>query len=582
MVAALSPIPAAIRSAWRVRLPRLNWSQAGFILLTAALGYYVIYPLFLILLNSFNTARIGQPAVYGVQTWIDAWRGAGVLSALVNTLLLALCYQSISFPAAALIALVLARTNIPGARKLEFLFWLSFFIPSLSTTLGWMLLLDPHNGILNSAIGGLIGPNRLTLDIYSFWGIVWAHLMSHAVSFKVMLLTPAFRNMDAALEEAGRTSGASQWKTFLKLTLPIMTPSLVIVFMLGLVRLFESFEIELLLGVPFNFYVYSTKIVQLVRGDPPQLSQAAALGSITLALLMIAAPIQRRMTTRRSFATVGSRMKPALIDLGVWRWPVFGLVSLLCLMLVALPIASVLAASFMTRFGFFALDKPWTLAHWQQALRDSVFMLSLKNTLTVSLSVALLGVALYSFVAYVIVRGRNVRGRAVLDFVLWVPSIIPGALAGLGLLWMFLTTPVFQPFYGTILLLVAACLLGGTTLATQTFKASLLQLKTELEEAGRTSGANWLSTYIRVVVPLLAPTLIVVGALLFLFSAQAVSPIIMLATTRTRTLSLLTIEFLRDGLREPAAVTTVIVTTVTASLALVARAFGREAVGSNT
>ena len=64
------------------------------------------------------------------------------------------------------------------------------------------------------------------------------------------------------------------------------------------------------------------------------------------------------------------------------------------------------------------------------------------------------------------------RGRGALDFVAWVPSIIPGALAGLGLLWMFLTTPIFKPFYGSIFLLIAACLLTGTTLATSLSQSS--------------------------------------------------------------------------------------------------------------
>jgi iron(III) transport system permease protein len=317
-----------------------------------------------------------------------------------------------------------------------------------------------------------------------------------------------------------------------------------------------------------------------VRGDPPQLSQAAALGSVTLVLLAIAAPIQRRMTTRRSFAVIGGRMKPSVIDLGMWRWPLFAAMLLLCLTLTILPVLSVVVASLMTRFGFFNLVQPWTLAHWEQAFSDSVFTLSLRNTLTVSASVAVIGAIAYSLVAYVIVRARGLRGRGTLDLVAWVPSVIPGALAGLGLLWMFLTTPIFKPFYGSILLLIAACLLTGTTLATQTFKTTFLQLKIDLEEAGRMAGANWLRTYLRVVLPLMGPTMIVVGTLLFLFSANATSSIIMLATSRTRTLSLLTLEFVRDGLREPAAVTTVIITIITASLALIARTMNREAVSS--
>src|SRR5215218_5706698 len=67
--------PAA-RVPWR---PRVNWPQVGMLALIAAFGFYLVYPLVLILLNSFNTARIGQPPVYGVQAWVEAWSARGLL-----------------------------------------------------------------------------------------------------------------------------------------------------------------------------------------------------------------------------------------------------------------------------------------------------------------------------------------------------------------------------------------------------------------------------------------------------------------------------------------------------------------------
>src|SRR5438067_5308925 len=105
-------------AAWPVRL-RLNWPQLGMIALVLGLGFYVIYPLFLILLNSFNVARIGQPATYGLTNWLSAWQGNGIAQSIVNTLALAACYQCISFAIATGLAWVLARTNVPAGRQLE-------------------------------------------------------------------------------------------------------------------------------------------------------------------------------------------------------------------------------------------------------------------------------------------------------------------------------------------------------------------------------------------------------------------------------------------------------------------------------
>jgi iron(III) transport system permease protein len=561
-------------SAIGVQRLRVSWAQVGMLALIGAFAFYLVYPLVLILVNSFNTARIGQPPVYGTGAWVEAWHAPGILQALLNTLAVAFWYQAISFPIGVVLAWVLGRTNIPWARGFEVVFWLSFFLPALSTTLGWMLLIDPRRGVLNQVAVSLFGLEQGPFNIYSFWGIIWVHLVSHSISSKVMLLTPAFRNMDAALEESSRMSGATAWSTFLRVTLPVMTPALVIVFMLSFVRLFESFEIELLLGVPFGFYVYSTKIVELSRQEPPQLGHAAALGSVTLLLLLVAVPVQRWLTTRRAYTTVTGRMKPAVIDLGRWRWPVFALMACVVALLVLVPIFAVLAGSFMTRFGFFQLAEPWTLANWHRTLGSTAFNRSLINTLVIAGSAAVLGTAVFSLVANVIVRGKGLWGRGLLDGILWIPSIIPGALAGLGLLWMFLGIPLFHPIYGTIFVLIVASVMGGVTLSTQLVKAALLQLGAELEEGSRMSGAGWLRTCLRVVLPLLAPTIVLVGTLKFLFAANATSSVVLLATSETRPLSLLVLDLTTAGQPEAATVVTVIITALTTGIAVLARALG--------
>ncbi|MGA2396404.1 MAG: iron ABC transporter permease [Candidatus Lustribacter sp.] len=547
-------------------------AQLVVLLLIAAVGFFVVYPLALIFINSFNTAPPGHPAVYSTAAWAQAWHGPGLLSALLNTVAVGACYQAIAFPVGVLLAWLLGRTRIPHSRALEFGFWLSYFLPPLSATLGWILLLDPL-GVLNNFIVGTFHV-RGPFNVYSFAGIVWVHLMSRDISEKVILLTPAFRNMDAALEEAGYMSGAGRWRTLLRLTLPIMTPPLVIVFFLGFVRLFESFEIELLLGIPFGFYVFSTKIIDLAQQEPPLLGQATALGSVTLLLLLIAVPIQRWLTTRRTYTTVGGRMQPNLIDFGRWRWPVFSLLAGMVGLLVLVPLLSVIAGSLMTRFGFFNLAHPWTLANWQRTLSTPAFSQALVNTFEIAIVSAVVAPIVFSVIAYVLVRARSAWGSGVLDFLLWLPSVIPGALAGLGLLWMFVGTPVFQPIYGTIWVLVIAVILSGMTLSSQTLKGAFLQLRGDLEESARMSGAGWIRTYVQIVLPLIAPTLIVVAAIKFMFAANAASNIILLATSETRTLSLLALGFVADGQREAATVVTVVITAITTAMAILVRTLG--------
>ena len=481
--------------------------------------------------------------------------------------------QVIALPLGIFISWLLARTNILFANAFEFGFWISFFLPGLATTFGWMLMLDPSTGLINSWLRQIPFLSGLNFDIYSFSGIIWVHLVCNGISTKVMLMTPAFRRMDASMEEASRMSGASAFTTLWRITVPAMTPVIVVVFLLSVIRIFSSFEIELLLGVPWSFYVYSTKIVDLARQEPPLVNQAAALGSIILIFLAAFIPLQRKLITRRQFTTVTGQFKPKIIDLGVWRYPATAFVALVIFILDVVPLLSVLGGSFMTRFGFFNLPKTWTLEYWKMALNDPRILQGLHNTLIVAVSAGLVGASGLLFDrlrsgAHQASRPRGAR------FDLLAAVGDPRRVVRARLIMDVSRHAVFRPFYGTLVLLVIAQVLGGITLSTQILKANFVQLGKELEESSRMSGAGFWRTYLRIVFPLMAQTMVLVGVIKFMFAAQHNSAIILLATSETRTLSLLALDQVAAGYREVASITIIMVTLLTLGLAIVARSFG--------
>ena len=560
----------ALARSW---LPPFDGGTALMAVLIGFMGFYVLYPLVLIIINSFNTATIAEPPVYGLKAWREAFSEYGIWRSLWNSIKIGIVLQIVALPLGIFISWLLARTNILFPNALEFGFWISFFLPGLATTFGWMLMLDPSTGLINSWLRQLPLLSGVNFDIYTFWGIIWVHLVGNGISTKVMLMTPAFRRMDASMEEASRMSGASALTTLLRITVPAMTPVIIVVLLLSIIRIFSSFEIELLLGVPWSFYVYSTKIVDLARQEPPLVNQAAALGSVILIFLVAFIPLQRKLITRRQFTTLTGQFKPKIIDLGIWRYPATAFVALIIFILDVVPLLSVLGGSFMTRFGFFNLPKTWTFDYWNMALNDARILQGLYNTLIVAVSAGLVGALVFSLIGYVLVRTK-LPGRSVLDSICWLPSAIPGVLSGLGLLWMFLGTPFFRPFYGTIVLLVIAQVLGGITLSTQILKANFVQLGKELEESSRMSGAGFWRTYFRIVFPLMAQTMVLVGVIKFMFAAQHNSAIILLATSETRTLSLLALDQVAAGYREVASITIILVTLLTLGVAVIARSFG--------
>ena len=556
---------------WR----KLSLPSLPMIGLLVVVGFLVLTPLFLMILNSFQTARPGQPIVWGMEGWVKAFNTPGILKAIGNTFTLAITRQTIALFVGSFFAWLIARSDIPMKGMLEFFFWLSFFLPALPETMGWILLLDPKYGLLNQGLMSLGVISNPLFNIYSFWGIVWAH-MGGTISVKVMLLAPAFRNLDSALEEASKISGANGWRTFFRIVIPVMMPAILVTTILGIIRSLEAFEIELLLGTPIGLQVYSTKIHELVTWEPPQFAPAMALSSVFLGVLLLMVAMQRRYIAQRNYETVTGRgfsIRPT--HLGRWRYPAFALVLTFALIVTIVPTFLLLIGTFMRLFGFFSIADPWTLDNWRATLNDPVLLRSLWNTLAIGLGAGVIGVLFYALIAYMIVKTRH-AGRSLLDFLSWLPWSIPGILLGVALLWTFLQTRIFLPIYGTIYLLMIAMVIKSMPFGTQMIKSVLIQLGSDLEEASKVCGGTWLHTFRRVIIPLAMPALITVGLVGFISAARDISTVVLLGSGKSRTLSLLMLDFAAGAEFEKATVVAVIIVGLVVGAALSARALGGQ------
>jgi iron(III) transport system permease protein len=353
-----------------------------------------------------------------------------------------------------------------------------------------------------------------------------------------------------------------------------MAPAILVTTILGIIRSLEAFEIELVLGTPIGLQVYSTKIHELVTWEPPQFGPAMALSTVSLAVLLLMVALQRGFISGRSYATVSGRgFSIRRTHLGRWRYPAFALVLFFAALTTIVPTVLLVAGTFMKLFGFFNIAEPWTLENWRATLSDPVLMRSLSNTLAIGGGAGIAGVLFYALIAYVIVKTRN-RGRWLLDFLSWLPWSIPGILLGVALMWTFLQTKIFLPLYGTIYLLMIAMIIKTMPLGTQLIKSVLLQLGNELEEASKVCGGNALDSFRRVILPLTTPALITVGLICFISAARDVSTVVLLGTGKSRTLSLLMLDFAAGAEFEKATVVAVMIVALVVGAALIARSFG--------
>jgi iron(III) transport system permease protein len=299
-----------------------------------------------------------------------------------------------------------------------------------------------------------------------------------------------------------------------------------------------------------------------------------ALSTVFLVILFVLACLYQAYTGSRQYATLSGRgMSFAALPSGRWRY----LASGLCLAYVAigigLPVVLLVVGSFMRLFGFFTIASPFTVDHWTSVLHDPTFLRSMQNSVVLGASVAVLGVAVYGLIGYVLVR-TQMAGRRILSLLVWLPWSVPGILLGVALLWLMLTLPVINLLYGTMGALILALIIQSMPIGTQMLRTAFGQVGMELEQASRVCGAGWFMTYRQIMLPLIAPMLVSIGILVFMGAIRDISTTVLLAGASTQPLSLLMLQFAGSGQSESAAVVGIILSAIAVILALTVRRMG--------
>lgn len=181
-----------------------------------------------------------------------------------------------------LLAWVLARYDFPGRRLMDAMIDLPFALPTAVAGLTLATLLSPGGWI-----GQLFADTNIKLA-YAWPGIVIAMTFT-SLPFIVRSVQPVIQNLDASVEEAAHTLGATPWQTFRRVFLPVLTPALIAGTSQAFIRGLGEFGAVVLIAgnAPFKTEVASLMIfVRLAEYDYPS---AAAIASVVLAasLLML-------------------------------------------------------------------------------------------------------------------------------------------------------------------------------------------------------------------------------------------------------------------------------------------------------
>jgi iron(III) transport system permease protein len=499
---------------------------------TTALMVVVALPLCFVLLQAIfpdlSEGSLAAPFSHLASIFGDA----DLLGLTFNTLHLGACVVLLSAAIGIPLGALRGLFKLPLAPLWDLMLLVPFMIPPYIAALGWIMLLQPH-GYVEQTLG-----LHAASFLFSFYGVVFVMTLNvfPVVYFAV---SRSISTSGSRLADVGRVCGGSPWRCFMRITLPLATPGIAASLLLVFAMAIEEYGAPAALAANAGFFVLVTGIERRFSDWPIDLPGASTLSVILVLMAMLAFWLQRRIQGKHVYETLnGKPGDTALRSLGAWRWPVTILFAAVILIATCAPLFSIIVTSFMrTLSGGLHIDN-LSLVNFSTILSSgNAALRALSTSMALGVATALVTGVLGVLVAYCVVKTK-MRGRVLLDALSVMPNTLPGIVVGVGLILAW--NQSFWPMtpYNTwgILLLAYCCLL--LPYPVRYASAALAQIGDNMEAAARVHGANLRLALLRILLPLLLPSVLASMLLVFAVASRELVASLLLTPTGVQTASL--------------------------------------------
>lgn len=515
--------------------------------LIALLTAMMAPPIFHLIQTSLHTTNYdGSFGDLTFQYYVEVFTNPRFLHYLVNTTIFALGSAAVAIVLGVAQAWIVERTNTPLRQYVFLVAIMSLGIPNVLYTVSWLLILGKA-GPFNALLKLMTGSTEAVFNVYSMLGMILVEGLGWA-PLAFLLISSVFRTADASFEEASMMSGANIGQTFRNVTLPLAMPAVLALALLIVIRAFEAFEIPAMVGMPGKVFVLATDIFDSVhRTTPPNFGQAGAFAVGLLVIVTVLLWLYGRLSrnAERYQTITGKGYRPRVVDIGGMRYLASAVLVLLFILIIVLPVAILVWASIMPFYQQVGLAaaKTATIKNFLNVANSGSLRGSIVNTLILGVVTATLTTALTAVCAWFVVR--RYRGGWILDQLAMTPLIFPAIVLGIALLRVYLNLPF--AFYGTLASVIFASMIRYLPYGMRYSHAGILHIHAELEEASSLSGARKAATFLRIVVPLIGPTLVTCWLFIFLLAVKAVSLPILLVGPRSQVVAVTLFDMWQGG-----------------------------------
>ena len=507
------------------------------VVLIAFLTLFILYPLAVLLVDSVYGDETGLTMsiftrIFGMHTF---------RTAITNTLKVGFTVGIFSTVIGLLFAYVEVYVKV-RTKFMSGLFQVVSMLPVVSPPFVLSLSM-----IMLFGKAGLITRYLLKIydnSVYGYWGIVIVQTLTF---FPVcyMMLKGLLKNIDPSLEEAARDMGASRFKVFSSVTLPLILPGLGNAFLVTFIESIADFANPMIIGGSYD--TLATTIYLQITGAFDK-EGAAAMAVVLLVITLAMYLVQKYVLEKKTAATLtgkASRARMLIEDKSV-TIPLTVLCSLIAMFVIMMYICVPFGALFNTWGYDFSLTTRWFVRVFEKykgfkAFRDS-FLLSLASAPITAL--------LSMIISYLVVK-RKFRAKGFIEFVSMLAMAVPGTVLGIGYIRGFVNgvfgTGFLQGIYGSAAILIIVFVVRSLPTGTRSGISALRQIDKSIEESAYDMGADSFRVFMTVTLPLIKDSFLSGLVTAFVRSITAISAIILLVTPEFLLITVQINEFAEKG-----------------------------------
>ena len=504
--------------------------------LIAFLTLFILYPLAILLVDSL----VGDGS-FGVGVFRRIFDMPSFTRAITNTLKVGFLVGILSTLVGLLFAYVEVYVKMDkfAGGLFKVVSMLPVVSPPFVLSLS-MIMLFGKAGLITRYVLGIYDNS-----VYGFWGIAVVQTLTF---FPVcyMMLKGLLKNIDPSLEEAARDMGASRWKVFTSVTLPLMLPGLGNAFLVTFIESIADFANPMIIGGSYD--TLATTIYLQITGAYDK-AGAAAMAVVLLCITLAMFAVQKYYLERKTAATLtgkASRGRMLITDKSV-KIPLTVLCALVALFVIMMYLCVPIGACFPTwGFKFFPLTGKWfklvfSRYHGFQAFRDSFILSLIASPITALLSM---------IISYLVVK-RNFKSKGFIEAVSMLAMAVPGTVLGVGYIRGFsgglFHTGLLQGLYGTAGILIIVFVVRSLPTGTRSGISALRQIDKSIEESAYDMGADSFRVFMTVTLPLIKDSFLSGLVTAFVRSITAISAIILLVTPQFLLITVQINEFAEKG-----------------------------------